>query len=84
MRGRVALAALALFGCGAETLDAVTGESCLEGPEQAACALPSWPNAYSRANSDAWLSAHHDGLRVDEGGIPRGPVADVADGRAAL
>lgn len=64
MLRRVALAALALLGCGGHTLDAVTGESCLEGPEQAACALPSWPNEYSRANSDSWLSAHHDALRV--------------------
>jgi hypothetical protein len=64
MRTRVGLAALALLSCDGRTLDAVTGASCLEQPEQAACALPSWPNEYSRANSDAWLPAHHDALRV--------------------
>jgi hypothetical protein len=41
----------------------VTGGSCEERPEQAACALPVWPNEHSSANSDAWLAAHHDALR---------------------
>jgi hypothetical protein len=61
--GLALLALLALLGCGHERIEAVTGVPCEEAPEQAACALPSWPNAYSSANSDPWLSAHHDGLR---------------------
>jgi hypothetical protein len=36
---------LALTACGTRVLDAVTGSSCLELPEQAACAAPEWPNA---------------------------------------
>jgi hypothetical protein len=52
-----------LLGCGRERIAAVTGASCSDAPEQDVCALPLWPNAYSSANSDAWLSAHHDALR---------------------
>jgi hypothetical protein len=57
------LALLCLLGCGHERIAAVTGVSCEQAPEQEACALPVWPNAYSNANSDPWLSAHHDALR---------------------
>jgi hypothetical protein len=63
MRCALTLGCLALLGCGTDKLDAVTGDSCSERPEQAVCALPSWPNTYSRANSDPWLAAHHDALR---------------------
>jgi hypothetical protein len=77
---RIALVTCALGACGTEPLHAVTGDSCEERPEQAACALPSWPNRYSRANSDAWLSAHHDALREMH---PRVLVLDFHNGQSA-
>jgi hypothetical protein len=58
------LAAFLIGGCAGSTLDAVTGDSCADAPEQALCERDSWPNEYSRTNSDAWLPAHHDALRV--------------------
>ena len=63
LRQSALFAFVAVLGCAPARLDAVTGSSCEEQPEQAACADPVWPNAHSSANSDAWLSAHHDGLR---------------------
>ena len=57
-------AVLLLGACAGHTLDAVTGDSCSERPEQSACARSSWPNEYSQANSDPWLPAHHDAVRV--------------------
>jgi hypothetical protein len=56
-------AVLSLSGCGRERIAAVTGAACNDEPEQDACTQPIWPNVYSSANSDVWLSAHHDALR---------------------
>ncbi len=55
--------AVALSGCAREHIAAVAGAACTEQPEQEVCALPVWPNDYSGANSDVWLTAHHDALR---------------------
>lgn len=63
LRLGLGLMASALSACGTDMLQAVTGDSCTERPEQAVCAQPSWPNRYSRANSDAWLAAQHEALR---------------------
>jgi hypothetical protein len=54
---------LLLSACADHHIAAVRGESCFMRPEQAACAADTWPNAYSQANSDAWLDAHADALR---------------------
>lgn len=75
----VLCAGCALFGCdhqlveaivrgpppdGALAVDAtVDGSTCADDPGAEQCSASVWPNEHSRANSDAWLPAHHVELR---------------------
>lgn len=61
---RAMVVLLLAAGCAPRQLDATRLDPCTVDPAPRACGAAVWPNEHSRANSDPWLSAHHDELTL--------------------